>query len=61
MEIEYLDLQQVFKISSVPKFCLLDGWTAFLPAVRPGSARCRPPDFLQIMYSHIGFTNFLVR
>ena len=45
-KIEYFIQQQDFKIfKALPKFCLPDSQ----PAVRPGSTRCRPPDFSQVM------------
>ena len=40
---------------SIMLFC------ASLPAVRLGSARCRPSDFSQVMYSCVRFTNFSIR
>ena len=30
------------------------------PAIRPGSTRCRPSDFSQVMYSYVPFTNFSI-
>ena len=37
---------KLLKFQASPKFRLPD----CQPAVRPGSARCRPPDFSQVMY-----------
>ena len=57
---EFFDIQQAFKISSLAQISSAS-LPACQPAVRPGSARCRPPDFSQVMYSCAPFTNFLIR
>ena len=54
-KIEYFNLQQAFKISSLAQIS-----SASLPAtVRLGSAWYRPPDFLQLMYCRVGIFEFL--
>ena len=47
---------KLLKFQASPKFCLTDS----LPAVRPSSARCRPTDFSQVIYSRVGFMNLLI-
>ena len=48
---------KLLKFQAMHKFVC---WTANLPAVRLSSAWYRPPDFSQVMYSRVGFTDFLV-
>ena len=48
------------KFQALPKFRQLASLPATLPAVRPGFAMSRPPDFLQVMYSRVRFTNFSI-
>ena len=43
------------KFQASPKFFLPDRWC--LPAIGTSSAWCKPPDFPQVMYSHVIFTN----
>ena len=44
---------KLLKFQASSKFRVPDRQTACLPAVRPDSNRCRPPNFSQVAYSRV--------